>query len=1174
MENWMNWPWSEMLLASITLPALLAIVLLLSNKYPASRYLGKLIASGLFIIFSVVLFQTAWIAIITMAVILYLYTRAFFLQNTRINWIHILPIIIVLLLSYSPGLAHLQLAIRSILTLIVLGYIFRMIFKLNKEGKLRGIPWFKNPGSRLVWFRNFVAYQIVFLLFLIINYDNLILGYLATAILIQLGFVYYQLIKESAFLSPMLLGNKYQKSALGATHKYNILNKLNAKLSEGKFYLESTVSLSSLAKELHTTTHHLSQVINESKRMSFQELISQYRIREAKRILRDPSHQQAKIETIALMVGYYSKSSFNTAFKKYTGLTPKEYKQSKNVRPYRNVHQIDQKGRFSKNILVSWYHVLSVTINEIMVNNFLKIFLRTLKRNKAFTAINLFGLTLGFCCSIFIYLFISDEMSFDKGIPDNEDIYRISWINENPQTRTPHPMAQAMAESFPEVEAATSISPWYGAGLNLQSIKVKNVEKDIIFEEPNFFFADSTFLDVFQLQVLAGDSSALKKPWSFVITETMSKKYFGEEDAIGKELIVDDMPLSVSAVVKGMPKNSHFHFNALISYVSLKKINPDNPWLTWGDFGHFNYIRTKPGTDKNNLQAKIADWVSPYLNWSSEAIASLKRGDIYFELQPITDIHLHSHLRWELESNGNISYVYILSFTLFFIILIVIINYVNLTTAKSLNRAKEVGIRKTMGAMPKSLKWQFYSESFFVCFAAVLLALVLALTFLDVFNLLAHKSFMPTDIFNAGFLLKIFLATTLLSILAGFYPAFVLTSFDPTLVLKGKFSNSGHGTRLRGILVVLQFFVSAVLITGSVVVLKQIDFMKNKDLGFDKEAVVSIKIHQSVEIGGIDQDKLQGLETKFKSIPGVIETSAVSNLPGEQFDQNPIYLTNDPSNQIDVSEMYVDFNLIDVLNLQLVKGRNFDRSHSDDVKGLNFIINETAAKQLQLKQPIGNELTWETTWENYKGNIIGVVKDFHFKSMHEQIQPLIIKIDPGAINYLAVKLDGRNFQKSLSEMKTAYQAVEAEVPFEYHFLDQQLADLYNNEVRTLNVFAVFTGIALFLACLGLLGMAMAILNQKIKEVGVRKILGASSSQVMGMILSKFARLITLALLMGLPIGYLLMQRWLSEFSYQVALGFIPFIIAGVVMIVVAIASVSVIVLKIAFSNPVDALRYE
>lgn len=1004
--------------------------------------------------------------------------------------------------------------------------------------------------------------------------QNLSIQMQVAFVLAALSFVYFQVFRESAFSSPIPLGNKYQKSTLSPEIKSMILGKIDSIFEQENFHLRDDASLTTLAQELRATTHHLSQVLNESKKISFQDLLAQHRIREACRLLREEDRSNIKIENIAAMVGYNSKSAFNTAFKKRTGKTPSEYRDAKDVSSYREERLSERKTPSSDDGTFSLIKNLSLKLKGGMVTNFFKVFYRNLKRNRLFSAINLFGLAVAFTCSILIYLFISDERSFDRELPDYERIHRISWISDNPQTRTPHPMAQAMSRDLPEVESAVSLSPWYGPGLSRELVRVRNVEKNILFEEPDFFFADSTFFDVFDLDLIEGDAEALSKPWTLVISEEMAIKYFGDASAIGQELLVNDMPIAVSTVVKGMPKNSHFHFKALMPYATLKTINPDDGWLKWPDFGHFNYIKITPDANRAELESRIPDWIVNYLDWPQENIDRLMDGSLRFVLQPIADIHLHSHLRWELENNGNVLYVYILTATLAFLLLIAVINYVNLTTAKSMERAREIGVRKTLGAVSINLSFQFYLESIFFCLMALILALGTTFFLIEGFNFLSGKAFDLVDVYNINFVLKLIGLSIVIGVLAGFYPAVALSAFKPAEVLKGKLTTSSKGVRMRGVLVVTQFVVSAILIAGSLIILRQIDYMKNKELGFDQDALISIRIPVSVELGDIDLHETRSIQTQIEAVPGVLKTSTVSNLPGGQFNQHPMYASKNPENRVYMSEMMVSFDVEEVFDFEIVQGRAFERSYAADSAGLNFILNESAISQLNLEEPIGENLVWVDNENIIEGTIIGVVKDFHYRSLHEEIQPLLIQLNEYGVGEVVVKMEGTNFQKVLGDIELIYQATRSDLPFEYQFLDQQLAELYANEVKTLSIFSVFAVVALILASLGLLGMAIAMLNQRIKEVGMRKILGASSTQIMRMIFAQFAKLILISLLIGLPISYVVMQNWIREFSYQVPFGIMPYVWSGLMLLFVAVISVSSAVFRIAFSNPVDALRYE
>ena len=1178
MNQWINLPWPEILALSCVLQGAFLLVLLLLNKYPASNSLSLVVAGSIILLVGTVLPvpQSPAIQInatILIFIALWRYVATFFTQKTRVSWYPFL--ILLLTIPLSLFLDHILMILTYglpafwIIALIATQRVFK------KEGQSRGIQWFINPGSRLRWIRNFTLFHLLFGVLITLSIWEVVPNWIIPlTVLFQLFLVLFQLAKESEFLSPLPLGTKYQKSTLTANQKAHILSKLDQLIHEEQFYLNSEVSLSSLADSLQTTTHHLSQVLNESRKQSFQDLITQYRIREAKKLLKSKEHENTKIESIATMVGYNSKSAFNTAFKKQTELTPSEFRASKDVLTYRDERLPDRKNTDLNTNTRDLRHGFTSKTQNIMFTNFFKVFLRRTGRNKLFSLINIFGLTVGFTCSILIYLFIQEHTSYDQEIPNYEEIYRVAWINENPQTRTPHPMAPAMMADFPEVVAATSISPMYGPGLTRQAVRVENLEENIHFVERDFFYVDSTFLDVFQLKVILGDEDALKKPFNLVISESTAKKFFGNTNPIGKELNMDDWSIAVAAVVEDLPARSHFHFTGLISYVTVKAINPDNPWLTWKDFGHFNYIRTREGVDAKALEAKIPEWVVGYLPWNESQKEWLLNREAKFTLQPIKDIHLTSHLRWELEGNANILYIYILSGALAFILVIVCINYINLTTAKSIERAREVGVRKTLGALSAGLTGQFYLESLVFCGLAAIMAFGLSLLLLPFFNDLAQMKFSAADMFQPEFLISIGLAVLIISVLSGLYPAMVMDQFKPVEVLKGKLTSSFHGRRLRNGLVVFQFFVSAILIIASLIIMKQLNFMKNKELGFDQEALISIRLFPSVEFGGIDVKQMRTLQTEFRKIPGVQEASAISNLPGGQFNQLTIFQTQKPDERIDASQLGVDYGGLEVLGLSMNEGRSFDKSQDSDTLDNRFIINKKAAELLNLEDPIGTNITWEQGGRTGQGTVIGVTEDFHYQSLHTQIQPLIMYLDPYDANHLVVKLEGKQFQKTLSEINIAYSDRIAAAPFAYEFLDAQLEELYNDEVRTLNIFTIFTSIALMLACIGLIGLAIALLNQSIKDIGIRKIMGARSWDIFSMVLFQFLKLIGIALVFGLPVGYWIMQVWVQEFSYQTSIGALPFLISAITLVVIAIMSVSVIIVKIANTNPAETLRYE
>ena len=1148
-------------------------VLLMVNKYPASKWLGLSCLLYVSIGLLAVAEKAIWLygVIVPCSTILFLYAQAFFQQKRRIVWWHVLPVALSIIVIFLLNIPALMVRILSIgVSVFYMYQIFRLV---REEGNTRGIQWWINPGSRLIWFRNFIAGNLIFVCFCM-AYPALPFGFLTASSFLLLVYIAYQIFNESAFFSPIPVANKYQKSTLNPAIKSAILSKLDHVFELDQFHLRDDASLGNLAEELGATTHHLSQVLNESKQTSFQDLLAQYRIRDAKKLLKDKAHQQTKIEAIAAMVGYNSKSAFNTAFKKRTDRTPSEFRAKKEVLTYREERLPHKKNTSSTPNTFSLNHSFSSLTKTDMIQNFFKSFLRNIRRNKLFTAINLFGLTLAFVCSLFIYLFIANESSYDRHLVDYDQLYRITWMSENPQTRTPHPMAQAMVQDWPEVEQAVSISPWFDSGLNREKILVENFEENIQFEEDDFFFADSTFFETFGIEVLEGDAAALAQPFTLVITDEIARKYFGEESAVGKELRISDMPMNVSTVVRALPENTHFHFDALLSYMTLKTINPEDNWLTWDDFGHFNYVKLAKGADAAVLESKLTNWVIDYRDWSDEDKEVLQSGAVYFDLQPIADIHLTSRLRWELESNGNILYIYILSGTLMFLLLIAAINYVNLTTAKSLERAKEIGVRKTLGAITRGLSAQFYLESIAFCVMAGFLAFILAIAGLEVFNVLVGKSLRIESLFNIGFVGKALLVILMIGIIAGIYPAMVMSSFKPAEVLKGKLTTSSKGIAVRGVLVTLQFTISAILIAGSLIIVHQVNYMKNKELGFEQDAVLHMPIPVSVEVGGVDLNKMTLAQKRLQKLPGILAVSASSNVPGTQYNQHPIYASKNPENRVDASEMMQDFGLREVLNYELIAGRDFDKSFSTDSSGTNFILNESAVKALNLEDAINEQIVWVDNDREVKGTIIGVVKDFHYRSLHEGIQPLIIQLQPDYLGYFVVKLQGAAFAATLADIEDIYATIYPNNPFSYQFLDDDLAALYSQEQKTLSVFAVFAGIALILACLGLLGMAFTMLNQRVKEIGLRKIMGASPVQIAMLVLGQFAKLIFIAALIGLPISYILMQSWLMEFSYQAPLSVLPFILSAVILLVIAVLSVSSAVAKMALSQPIDSLRYE
>ena len=1153
---------------------LLAIGGMVLKRTLSARILGLYLALYPILLVNLLSIQMTEIqmAIVILSAPLFLsYVQAFFTEKTKaFDWVRyplVLISLAIIVLADSQALK-----ISSILFYLII-YAIKIRKQIATEVRTRGMSLFSNPGPRVGWFRNFYILQTFLIGLLVLHlYTPLFVGLPVVFFLIAANIVliYIQIFRESSFFLPLPKGQKYSKSTLTQEQKFHILNALEQLMNTEKLYVDPDVSLPELARKLHTSSHNLSQVLNEQKDQSFAEYIMQHRIDEAKRILREDYQKQVKIEDIALQVGYNSKSAFNTAFKRFTNLTPSEFRKLRNVRDYREerlagrtIHHYGKAaGKFD------------VYLNHIdMVRNFLLIFKRNLVRNKVFSAINLLGLVLAFSSSLLIYLFIYDELSYDRSIDQAEDIYRIAWFDISPQTRTPHPMAQATVRDFPEVEAAVTITPWYGAGLSKQEIAVKNPLNNTQFEEPDFFFVDSTFFDVFDFELLSGNpETALTQPGGILLTPEMAVKYFGNEDPLGKRLLIgsDELAAEVVGIVKGAPKTTHFHFNFLISYVTLKgMLPPDHFWMTWGDFGHFNYIKLRKGTEPESLEAKIPEWFLKYNDWNESLSTSLLNGTNKFALQRITDIHLHSHLRWELENNGNILYIYILSAAVIFIIAIASINYINLTTAKSFERAKEIGIRKTLGALRNQLSLQFLTESVLFCLMAAIISMLLTWTVLPYFNELSDKSFSGIILLDPFLLFTGFMGILVIGLISGLYPSIALSSFKPTEIIRGGFARSKKGSSVNRALVITQFIISAILISASLVILKQINFMKEKPLGFQEEYLMTIPM-KSNEM----RERHSVVTNEIQRLSGVVNATAVSNVPGGQFNQNAIWTEGNPEDPVTISEMTFDYNTVQTLAFELSEGRNFEESFALDSAGGSFLLNETAAKQLRLERPLGEKIIWDLEEGPREGIVVGVIKDFHYKSLHQSIQPMIIDMRRSLPGYIIVRVKSDDIPSTTEALENTYKSFDTRYDFEYTFLDQSIDKLYKAEVRTLNIFSIFAVIALFLACLGLLGIAISMMNQKIKEVGIRKIHGATTAQILWMINWRFTKLILLALVVGLPLAYLLMTDWVAEFPYQVDMGILPFLLSVVILGGVALITTSLVVIKVATTNPAEALRHE
>ena len=833
--------------------------------------------------------------------------------------------------------------------------------------------------------------------------------------------------------------------------------------------------------------------------------------------------------------------------------------------------------------LYYWFHMLNFlrpfaikklgqnSNTIIMYRSYFKFTWRGMLRQKLQTSFHLLGLIVAFCVCGFIYSHIKYESSYDSFLDNADDIYRVAWMSENPQTRTPHPMAQALVNDFPEVIDAVSISPIYGSGLTKATVLLKNEKENITFDEPNGYFVDSTFFDVFSFKSIHGSvKKALQTTWGIILTKSTAEKYFGEANPVGERLSFNGMEdmLEVTAVVEDVPKNSHFHFNFIISYVTLKSLQFNDPWMSWDDFGHFNYLKLAPGTDAKAFEAKIPDWAPKYLDWGEESLASLKAGDLRFELQPIQSIHLRSNIRWELEANGSYSYLLIYGISALFILLISIINFVNLNTAKAAQRLKEVGVKKTLGAYKSQVFSQFIFEALFTTFLALVLSFLTMYLLEAPFNQLVNGNISVADLYQTDVILVLLSIAIVTAFVSAIYPSLYLNSFEAGQILKGLKTTKLGGSSVRNGLLAVQFVAAILMISGSIIIKNQISFLKNKDLGFKQENLLVVEVDDF-------QGDLEVMKTSIQKSAGVLDVSLVSNVPGGQFNQHPIYAANNPSLRVDAAEMFIDNDLATTLSLNIEAGRMLNKEFSADSSGTAFVLNETAIRELSLEDPIGKQLNWINNEQLVKGTIVGVVKDFNYNSLHVPVRPMIMMVPTSfGYNYLVAKVSPANLKETILSVESNFKEVYPEGGFSYRFLDDQIERLYLEETRTLKLTTLLSAISIFLACGGLLGIVSIVIKQRVKEISIRKIMGASASQILWLMNFKYLLIAGVSLLIAVPVSVYFMKDWLSNFTYQIGIDPLAYVLTAIAVLFLIGFTITLISMKTVKSNPVNALRSE
>lgn len=791
-----------------------------------------------------------------------------------------------------------------------------------------------------------------------------------------------------------------------------------------------------------------------------------------------------------------------------------------------------------------------------MIRNYLKIALRNMAKYKGYTFINTLGLTIGIGVCLLILMWAKDELNYDRFHTNSDRIHRALWEarfgdNEWKLPLVPVPLAPTLEREFPEVEKVTQL---YQGGFTFKK------EQELI-REKQVLFVDEAFFEVFTVNFKAGDSkTALQGPNGLVITEETAKRYFGEQDAMGKTLVQNNGELwKVTGVVNSFPDQSHMNFDFLASLKNLPHIERRKE--QWSSAAVYTYFLLQPGASADVLQTKLKSYVAQNI-----AGEESKQGNNYtsFPFQALEDIHLHSQLEYELGTNGNIAYVYIFVIIAIIILLLACINFVNLSTARAMTRAKEVGVRKVLGSQRYQISQQFFAETLLQVVIAVLGAILLVEVGLPYFNHFAGKN-LALNIFKSPFVWLLLSGLTLsTTLLAGLFPAIYLSSFMPVKVLKQQFMKVKGQNWLRQGLVIAQFSISACLIIGTLVVKHQLHFLQNQRLGFDKEQVLIL--NRTFALG----NQFNTFIEQLHALPEVEKVTAANNLPGKEYDST-IFLPEQPANYKETSLTYsfVDANYVETLDLEMTQGRNFSPDLSTDSVGC--LINQAAAERLGWANPIGKQLHMAG---RPKGNVIGVVKDFHFRSMHNAVEPLVLMLGSWRLQHIAIRLKSNDLAKSIANIQGMWKDFKVNTPFEYTFLDEDYQKLYEGEQRMGQVFIVFSILAILIACLGLFGLASFLATQRIKEIGIRKILGASVQGIVGLLSKDFLKLVGIALLIASPIAWYLMNQWLQDFAYRIDLQWWHFGVAGLLAIIIAFVSVSFQSIKAAIANPVEALKYE
>ncbi|MFC2133186.1 ABC transporter permease [Bacteroidota bacterium] len=811
-----------------------------------------------------------------------------------------------------------------------------------------------------------------------------------------------------------------------------------------------------------------------------------------------------------------------------------------------------------------------IQLGGIMLANYFKIAFRNIKKHKGFSFINIAGLAIGVACSILIFLYVNYEFSYDKFHLNADRIYRyasriqIGDVKIN-SIRSSSATFKKVLEDFPEIETGVKIMRTGTTPLSLDSKT---------FLANDILAVDSTFFDVFTFNMIHGyPKTALTEPNTIVITEETALKYFGEIDVVGKQLSAkfysDEHPVAliITGVTETVPVNSHFYYDILISSESFPSIINNTIW----DANNFiSYYLLKPGVSHNLLNDKLKEFTRKYLMGEEKYDQWVAEGNYWDNfLQPLTSIHLNSDMRGEFEANGNENYVYMFLIISIIILLIACINFMNLSTAKSSLRAKEVALRKVVGSDKKKLIIQFLSESVILSFVSLALGILIVELLLPVFRNFIGRP-IELNYFDNPLVIPVLIGLGIfVGIFSGLYPAFILSSFKPVSVMKSKTGNNKHGSSLRNILIITQFSISVFLIIGTLIVFQQLKHIQNIKLGFEKEQVLVVH-----NVNNLDNN-LDAFKEKIKGLTGIIGVSGSSTLPGRGFG-NTGFKEVGSDNRINLNIGICDYNYANVLNLELVEGRFFSEEYITDNSAV--ILNSRAVELSGWGNPIGKRISHSLISEN-PFTVIGVVKDYYYESLHQEVKPMALFLTDGMFswfqqNYISIRFTSENLSSIITNLESNWNSLASGIPFEYSFLDEDYDNLYIKEQLIGQLFTIFSLLTIFIACLGLYGLASFVAERKTKEIGIRKVLGASILNIFINLVKQFTKWVLAANIIAWPLAYYVMSKWLEDFAYRIDMGILTFVLAGAIALVIAFITVSYQSIKAACANPIKSIQYE